>query len=50
MQQYFVQGKLNIDERFVFNKEQAHHIKNVLRMKQGSQVRVVDACEQPYLT
>lgn len=50
MQQYFVQGKLNIDERFVFNKEQAHHIKNVLRMKQGSQVRVVDTCEQPYLT
>lgn len=49
MQQYFVKDSLKMNEMFVFNAEQTHHIKNVLRMKSGSLVRVVDDEEQPYL-
>lgn len=48
MQQYFIKGKCKINECFVFDNEQAHHIKNVLRMKNGSQVRVVDEDEIAY--
>lgn len=40
MQQYFIDEKLN--EKVLFNDEQAHHIKNVMRMKEGSIVKVVD--------
>lgn len=49
MQQYFIKGKCKINERFDFDEEQAHHIKNVLRMKNGSQVRVVDENENAYM-
>lgn len=48
MQQYFIKGICKINECFVFDDEQAHHIKNVLRMKNGSQVRVVDEDENAY--
>ena len=49
MQQYFIKGKYEINERFAFDEEQAHHIKNVLRMKNGSQVRIVDENERAFL-
>lgn len=48
MQQYFIKGKCKTNERFAFDDEQAHHIKNVLRMKNGSIVRVVDENEEAY--
>lgn len=40
MQQYFIDEK--VSEKVCFNDEQAHHIKNVMRMKEGSIVKVVD--------
>lgn len=40
MQQYFIDEK--IKDKILFNDEQAHHIKNVMRMKEGNIVKVVD--------
>ena len=42
MQQYFVEQKGNMNEVIAFTQEQQHHIAHVLRMKQGSVVRIVD--------
>ena len=47
MQQYFIDEKVN--EKVRFNDEQAHHIKNVMRMKEGSIVKVVDQDENAAL-
>ena len=43
MQQYFIQT--NIEDKILFNDEQAHHIKNVMRMKENEIVKVVDSNE-----
>lgn len=40
MQQYFIDEK--VKDKIQFNDEQAHHIKNVMRMKEGNIVKVVD--------
>lgn len=42
MQQYFIQGELNKDQVIFFNHEQRHHIKDVLRMREGTVVRIVN--------
>lgn len=44
MQQYFIETK--ISNRIDFNDEQAHHIKNVMRMKENTIVKVVDPDEK----
>ena len=41
MQQYFVDEKLNIGSTGLFDKDQAHHISHVMRMKEGEVVRLV---------
>ncbi|MCF0114465.1 MAG: 16S rRNA (uracil(1498)-N(3))-methyltransferase [Erysipelotrichaceae bacterium] len=42
MQQYFVDTLDRENKKVVFNKEQAHHISHVLRMREGEVVRVSD--------
>lgn len=46
MQQYFIE---NISNKILFNDEQAHHIKNVMRMKENEIVKVVDEKENAAL-
>ena len=46
MQQYFIE---NISNKILFNDEQAHHIKNVMRMKENEIVKVVDEEENAAL-
>lgn len=47
MQQYFIETE--ITDCITFNEEQSHHIKNVMRMKEGSIVKVVDDNENAAL-
>lgn len=47
MQQYFIENE--ISKHILFNEEQAHHIKNVMRMKEGNVVKVVDSNEHAAL-
>ncbi|MDD6467647.1 MAG: RsmE family RNA methyltransferase [Erysipelotrichaceae bacterium] len=42
MQQYFLDQKINCEQKIEFNQEQQHHIAHVLRMKQDTVVRIVD--------
>ncbi|MEG0240506.1 16S rRNA (uracil(1498)-N(3))-methyltransferase [Anaerorhabdus sp.] len=42
MQQYFIKGKLEQGKQIDFDKEQSHHIKDVLRMKEGNIIRLVN--------
>ncbi|MGL5977416.1 MAG: 16S rRNA (uracil(1498)-N(3))-methyltransferase [Erysipelotrichaceae bacterium] len=49
MQQYFVRDVLTSQSTMVFDREQSHHLRVVLRMKVGSYVHVVDANQQTYL-
>jgi len=49
MRQYFIDRKININETFNFNEKQSHHIKNVLRMKTGDIIRVVDISNNVFL-
>lgn len=48
MQQYFLKTRLEMNSKFAFDKEQAHHIKNVLRMKNNDIVRAVDENQQVF--
>ncbi len=48
MQQYFLHNQSNGDT-YRFDAEQTHHIKKVLRMKEGSIVKIVDASYNPFL-
>ena len=41
MRQFFVVQELTIGEHYVFEPDQAHHIRDVLRMKDGDEVRLV---------
>lgn len=42
MQQVFVLGKIEEGKVFNFDREQSHHIKDVLRMKEGTIIRLVN--------
>ena len=48
MQQYFVNESLSIHQVVEMNKEQAHHIGNVMRMKQGEIIRIADYHEHMF--
>lgn len=48
MQQYFMDTKVQLQQSFLFSKEQGHHIKNVLRMKEKEVVKVVDSMGNPF--
>ena len=47
MQQYFIET--GIEKEITFNDEQSHHIKNVMRMKEGTIVKAVDFNEKAAL-
>lgn len=49
MQQYFINDKIHKEQEVYFSKEQAHHIKRVLRMKDNGVVKVVDIEGNPFL-
>ncbi len=42
MQQYFILEKIGTNDVICFNDEQTHHIRDVLRMKENTVVRIVD--------
>lgn len=46
MQQYFIKETIQHKQCIVMDKEQAHHIKHVMRMKEGDMIRIAtqDAC------
>lgn len=46
MQQYFILEKIGTSDVICFNDEQAHHIRDVLRMKENTVVRIVDQDNQ----
>lgn len=48
MQQYFYSGIIN-DSKVILDEDQNHHIKNVLRMKPNTAVRVVDTKKHLYI-
>ena len=48
MQQYFVDASLCVNQEVEMNKEQAHHIGNVMRMKQGEIIRLADYDEHMF--
>jgi 16S rRNA (uracil1498-N3)-methyltransferase len=49
MQQYFVNEILNVDALYKFDKQQSHHVVNVMRMKNDNVVRLVDKYSNPFL-
>ena len=49
MQQYFVSGKHTIGDEVMLSKAQQHHIKTVLRMKEGASIRLADEDAQIFL-
>lgn len=49
MQQYFVKGTCQCDQTIQLDEEQCHHIQHVLRMRTGTQIRVVDETKRVYL-
>ena len=49
MQQYFTDQKLAVDMVLDMTKEQSHHISTVLRMKDGKNIRLVDATQSVFL-
>lgn len=48
MQQYFIENKINVNDTVSLNEEQSHHIKNVLRMKSDTRIRLVDQESNAY--
>lgn len=42
MQQYFVEGKYSINDKYVMSKDVRHHILNVMRCRIGDTFRIVD--------
>ena len=42
MQQYFINQNIHIQDEVIFNKEQAHHISHVMRMKEHDVIRIAD--------
>lgn len=49
MQQYFVSGTIQLRQPVFLSDEQRHHIQTVLRMREHSQIRLVDESAQAYL-
>ncbi|OCN04605.1 hypothetical protein A4S06_11000 [Erysipelotrichaceae bacterium MTC7] len=49
MQQYFIDSTPQVEKLVSFDKEQQKHMKQVLRMKEGTLIKVVDPQEQGYL-
>lgn len=47
MQQYFIDYEIQ-DDSVVLNEQQTHHIQNVLRMKEGKQIQLVDLSRQVF--
>ena len=41
MYSYFIEKNIEINDIYKFSKDDAHHIKNVLRLKSGEIVRLV---------
>jgi len=41
MYQFFMEEEININNTYYFNKDDSHHIKNVLRLNKGEIIRVV---------
>ena len=50
MRQFFVDGKLQLNDTVNFDANQSHHIRDVLRMKNGDKVRLVDRENGVYLS
>ena len=50
MRQFFVEGKLQLNDTVNFDANQSHHIRDVLRMKNGDKVRLVDRENGVYLS
>lgn len=42
MQQYFIDQKIQLQDEVEMNKEQSHHISNVMRMKENEIIRIAD--------
>ena len=42
MQQYFIDQTIKVQDEVLFNKEQAHHISHVMRMKENDVIRIAD--------
>ena len=49
MQQYFINSKLTVGEKVALAKETLHHIKTVLRKKDGYTFRMIDEDKRAYL-
>ena len=49
MQQYFVKEDLALHQDIVLDEEQAHHVQHVLRMKEGTNIRIANFKKQVYL-
>lgn len=49
MQQYFVKEELTLHQDVLLDQEQAHHVQHVLRMKEGSVIRIANFQKQVYL-
>ena len=49
MRQFFVEQKLQLNDTVSFDSDQSHHIRDVLRMKSGDRVRLVDRENGVYL-
>ena len=41
MYQFFINEEIKINSTYSFNNDDAHHIKNVLRLKKGEVIRIV---------
>ena len=48
MRQFFVNEKLEINDTCDFDRAQSHHIADVLRMKNGDEVRIVDSSNRVF--
>ena len=49
MQQYFIDNVAQCEGIVLFNEEQAHHIRHVMRMREQEIVKIVDASGNPFL-
>lgn len=50
MQQYFIEGIIKQGDMIEMNKEQSHHIANVMRMKENEVIRLCDEHQQMYFS
>lgn len=50
MQQYFIEGMIHQGDMIEMNKEQSHHIANVMRMKEHEVIRLCDEHQHMYFS